>query len=61
MLKGRKQSKTQKDPGRQGECGYSEDLFAERIPVWYQASGKVNPEWLSICEEERNQTTGQLK
>ncbi len=45
------------NPARQGACWYSDDLFAVEIPVWYQNSGKVNPEWLSMCEEERNQTT----
>ena len=61
MEKGRKQSRTQMNPARQGECSYSDDLFAVEIPVWYQNNGKVNPEWLSICEEERNQTTALLE
>jgi len=43
------------------ECDYSDDLFAKAIPVWYQDSGKVNPERLSICKEERNQTTDLLE
>ena len=46
---------------RQKECDYSDDLFAMAIPVWYQDSGKVNPAWLSICKEERNQTTDLLE
>lgn len=56
MKKGRKQLQSQMKPARQGECTPSNDLFAEDIPVWYEKSGKVNPEWLSICEKERNQT-----
>jgi RNA-directed DNA polymerase len=61
MLKGRKQSRIQIKSARQKECDYSDDLFAVEIPVWYQSSGKVNPEWLSICKEERNQTTALLE
>ena len=61
MEKGRKQSKIQMKSARQKECDYSDDLFAMAIPVWYQDNGKVNPAWLSICEEERNQTTGLLE
>ncbi len=38
------------------ERGISNHLFAEGVPVWYVRSGKVNPEWLSACEEERNLT-----
>ncbi len=49
------------NPVRQGECIYCDDLFAEEIPVWYQKSGKENSEWLSMCEEERNQTTALLE
>ncbi|MGB0932373.1 MAG: reverse transcriptase domain-containing protein, partial [Chitinophagales bacterium] len=56
MKKGRKQLQSQMKSARQGECTPSNDLFAEDIPVWYEKSGKVNPEWLSICEKERNQT-----
>lgn len=56
MKKGRKQLKRQMQPARQVESTPSNVLFAEDIPVWYEKSRKVNPEWLSICEEERNQT-----
>jgi hypothetical protein len=41
---------------RQGESPKALSLFAEEIPVWYRVDGKVNPAWLSACEEERNQT-----
>lgn len=61
MGKGIKQSENQMNPARQGECTYSEGLFVTEIPVWYQKNGKVNPVWLSMCEEERNQTTGLLE
>ena len=57
MKKDRKQLKSQKQPASQGECTPSNGLFAVEIPVWYEKSGKVNPEWLSICKEERNQTS----
>lgn len=39
-----------------GERERSNHLFAERIPVWHTIGGKVNPAWLSACEEERNLT-----
>jgi len=61
MKKGRKQLKNQMNPAGQEECFHSNDLFASEIPVWYQSSGKVNPTWLSICEEERNQTMNLLE
>ena len=61
MLKGRKQLKNQMNPAGQEECFHSNDLFAGEIPVWYQNNGKVNPVWLSICKEERNQTTNLLE
>lgn len=61
MEKGRKQSKIEMNSARQKEWDYSEALFGMAIPVWYQNSGKVNPEWLSICKEERNQTTDLLR
>ena len=51
MKKDRKQLPRQKKPARQGECTLSNGLFATDIPVWYEKSGKVNPEWLSISEE----------
>ena len=56
MKKGRKQLQSQMKPASQGECTRSNVLFATDIPVWYEKSGKVNPEWLSICKKERNQT-----
>lgn len=61
MKKGMKQSKNQMNPARQEECIYSDDLFVTELPVWYQENGKVNPVWLSICKEERNQTTNLLE
>lgn len=61
MIKGIKQSKNQMKPAGQEECIYSDDLFVTELPVWYQKNGKVNPEWLSICKEERNQTTNLLE
>jgi group II intron reverse transcriptase/maturase len=39
-----------------GQSGASNHLYAEAIPVWYSQSGKVNPQWLSACKEERNLT-----
>lgn len=38
------------------ERGGCNRLFVEGIPVWYTRSGRVNPDWLSACEEERNLT-----
>jgi len=61
MEKDRKQLKNQMNSAGQEECFHCNDLFAVATPVWYQSSGKVNPEWLSICKEERNQTTNLLK
>jgi group II intron reverse transcriptase/maturase len=61
MIKGIKQSKNQMKPAGQEECIYSDGLFVTELPVWYQKNGKVNPEWLSICNEERNQTTNLLE
>ena len=49
------------NPAGQEECFHSNDIFAGEIPLWCQNSGKVNPAWLSICKEERNQTTNLLK
>jgi RNA-directed DNA polymerase len=56
-------SKNQKDnkalPPRMNpmeERGKSNHLYAEAVPVWYSRSGKVNPEWLSACREQRNLT-----
>lgn len=57
MLKGRQDSRNQMNLiTRQGECNFSEDLFATGVPVWYKGNGEVRSEWLSICEGERNQT-----
>ena len=42
-------------PGAE-ERGKNNHLFVEVIPVWYSRNGKVNPAWLSACEEERNLT-----
>ena len=61
MIKGIKQSKNQMNPAGQEECIYSDDLFVTELPVWYQKNGKVSPKWLSICKEERNQTTDLLE
>lgn len=58
MIKGVKQSKNQMKPAGQEECIYSDGLFVTEIPVWYPKNGKVNPEWLSICKEERNHQPG---
>ncbi len=44
------------NPPGVAERGTGSRLFAEGVPVWYAQSGKVNPEWLSACEEERNLT-----
>lgn len=41
---------------RQKECDKSNSLFATEVPVWYESSGKVSPEWLSACKEERHRT-----
>jgi len=61
MIKSMQQSKNQMKPAGQVECIYSDGLFGSEIPVWYQKNGKVNPEWLSICKEERNHTTDLLE
>lgn len=36
-------------------------LYAEAAPVWYSQSGKVHPDWLSACKEERNLTSGLME
>ncbi len=41
-----------------GERGRGNHLFAAEVPVWYNQSGQVHPEWLSACEEERTLTRG---
>lgn len=38
------------------ERGQSNHLFVEAVPVWYGQNGKVNPVWLSACQEERTLT-----
>jgi RNA-directed DNA polymerase len=38
------------------ERGQNSHLYDEAIPVRYSRSGKVNPEWLSACKEQRNLT-----
>lgn len=38
------------------ERGHVNRLYAEAVPVRYSQSGKVNPEWLSACKEQRNLT-----
>ncbi|MEI2695014.1 MAG: group II intron reverse transcriptase/maturase [Saprospiraceae bacterium] len=49
-------SNIQMKSARQKECDISDSLFAVAIPVWYESSGKVSPQWLSACEEQRQQT-----
>lgn len=49
-------SNIQMKSARQKECDISDSLFAVAIPVWYESSGKVSPEWLTACEEQRHQT-----
>jgi RNA-directed DNA polymerase len=53
--------KIQIKSAKQKECDYSDDLFAEALSVCCQDRVKVNPRWLSICKEERNQTTDLLE
>ena len=43
------------------ECCIQGNLFVTEVPVWYESDGKVSPVWLSICEEERNQTTNLME
>lgn len=38
------------------ERGQGNHLFVEGVPVRYTQNGRVHPEWLSACEEERNLT-----
>jgi RNA-directed DNA polymerase len=45
----------------QEECTNNNSLFVIEIPVWYGKNGKVSPEWLSICKNERNQTSRLLE
>lgn len=39
-----------------GECLTLNDLLSDATPVWFSKDGKVRPEWLAACEEERKQT-----
>lgn len=39
------------------ERGQNNHLFVEAVPVWYGQNGKVNPVWLSACQEERSLTS----
>jgi RNA-directed DNA polymerase len=39
-----------------GERGQSPGLIVEAVPVRYSRNGRVSPEWLSACKEERNLT-----
>ena len=43
------------------ECCIQGNLFVTDVPVWYESDGKVSSVWLSICEEERNQTTNLME
>ena len=43
------------------ERGQSNHLYAEAVPVRYSRSGKVSPEWLSACREQRNLTKGLME
>jgi RNA-directed DNA polymerase len=61
MKKDRKELKSQMKPAGQEECTYSNALIVTEVPVWYGKNGEVNPVWLSICEEERTQTTRLLE
>lgn len=44
------------NPPGEGERRQDDHLFKEEIPVRYLQNGKVNPMWLSACEEQRNLT-----
>jgi len=43
------------------ERGHVNGLYAEAVPVRYSQSGKVNPEWLSACKEQRNLTSSLME
>ena len=43
------------------ECCIQGNLFVTEVPVWYESDGKVSSVWLSICEEERTQTTNLME
>lgn len=43
------------------ECCIQGNLFVTDVPVWYESDGKVSSVWLSICEEERTQTTNLME
>lgn len=57
MLKDIKHSQARMKLAKATERGVNEDLFSADKPVWFENSGKVSPVWLSLCEEERRQTT----
>ena len=61
MLRRMKESKKQMKRAEQAECLENDALFKEEVPVWYGRDGEVRAEWLSICEEERNQTSRLLE
>lgn len=43
------------------ECRNQGSLFVTDVPVWYEKDGRVSSVWLSICEEERHQTTNLME
>jgi len=53
--KGKENERRQMNPI--GECPQL-SLHIGEVPVWYRPDGRVNPKWLSACEEERTQTIG---
>ena len=57
MIMDKEQTSGRMKPAGQEERTYSVDLFTTDLPVWYEKSGKVSSAWLSLCEEERNQTS----
>jgi len=61
MTRDKEQTRGQMNPAGQEECSNNVDPFALEIPVWYEKSGKVSAGWLSLCKEERNQTTKLLE
>jgi group II intron reverse transcriptase/maturase len=50
--KGKEMTRQPMNPARQVE-GEQRSLFVPEIPVWYERNGKVSPEWLSACQEQR--------
>lgn len=61
MTKDKQQSYRRMKPVGQEERPRQLDLFTTGKPVWFENSGKVSSEWLSQCEEERNQTMNLLE